>query len=147
MPIRTSIRSIFSKISKLLLGENGKILSIRFFISVISALLLFSALTFGMMEFTAQNFFCGACHEMREHYYTWKVSAHKDVKCVDCHISPGIDNMVKTKIAALEEVYVHFTDDKSFEEIKTGIKAHVPDGNCKKCHHASKSARKDSSRM
>jgi nitrate/TMAO reductase-like tetraheme cytochrome c subunit len=134
MSIKTSIKSLFSRLSRLLLGKNGKILSIRFFLIVISALLLFSALTFGMMEFTAQNFFCGACHEMREHYYTWKVSAHKDVKCVDCHISPGIDNMVKTKIKALEEVYVHFTKDKSFEEIKTGIKAHVPDENCKKCH-------------
>jgi len=128
------IKSFISRLSNLIRGIGKRSFSFKLFIGILSAFVLFIALLAGTMEFTAQNFFCGACHEMREHYYTWKASAHKDVKCVDCHISPGIVNMVKTKVSALEEVYVHFTKDKSFEEIKTGIKAHVPDGNCKKCH-------------
>jgi len=107
---------------------------IKLLIIGLSAFVIFIAVFAGTMEFTAQNFFCGACHEMREHFGTWKVSAHKDIDCVDCHISPGVLNMAKTKLAALREVYVHFTEDKNFQDIKSGIKAHVPDENCTKCH-------------
>ena len=73
------------------------------------------------IEITGQNFFCGNCNEMREHYYTWRVSAHKDTKCKDCHIPPSVINMVKTKVAALREVYVTVTGDKEFEEIEEKV--------------------------
>ena len=134
MPITRLIKKPFIKLSRLLKGDHKSIFNIRLFIFVVAILVIFSALSFGIIEFTGQNFFCGACHDMREHYYTWRVSSHKDVACIECHISPGIFNMVKTKINALNEVYVHFTDNKSFKEIEQGIKARVPDENCKRCH-------------
>jgi nitrate/TMAO reductase-like tetraheme cytochrome c subunit len=134
MARKSLIKSLLSRFVRLLRGNNKSIFNIRLLIAIVAILLLFAVLSFGMIEFTAQNFFCGTCHEMREHYRTWKVSSHKDTDCVACHISPGVYNMLKTKVAALEEVYVHFTEDKGFKEIEEGIKAHVPDVNCKQCH-------------
>jgi nitrate/TMAO reductase-like tetraheme cytochrome c subunit len=134
MSLISAIKSPFRRFSKWVRGNSKKSFIIRLLSVIFIFLFLFVALSVGMMEFTAQNFFCGSCHEMREHYRTWKVSSHKDTNCVECHISPGIYNMVKTKVKALNEVYVHFTENKDFTQIREGIKAHVPDENCKICH-------------
>ncbi len=124
MKAKRSIRSFFVRFH-----------NIKFLIPfLIIAVVVFVGLSIAMIEITGQNFFCGTCHEMREHYYTWKVSAHKDTKCKDCHIPSGIIPMAKTKIAALKEVYVHVTENKEFEELKKGLKKRVPDESCKKCH-------------
>jgi nitrate/TMAO reductase-like tetraheme cytochrome c subunit len=134
MKIMRSIKSFFWDLSTPGIGFR-RILSFRFLLPVVLiGLVLVVAFSVATIEFTGQNFFCGSCHEMTEHYRTWKVSAHKEVDCIDCHISPGIINMVKTKVAALREVYVHIAEDKGFEEIKEGIKVRVPDENCKECH-------------
>lgn len=108
MKIRRSIKFLFVRFH-----------NIRFLIPfLIVAVVVFVILSVAMIEITGQNFFCGTCHEMGEHYSTWKVSAHKDTKCKDCHIPPGVVSMVKTKVAALNEVFIHLTEDKDFEEIK-----------------------------
>ncbi|MHB1189519.1 MAG: NapC/NirT family cytochrome c [Armatimonadota bacterium] len=79
---------------------------------------------------TNRSVFCSSCHEMAVHYSTWKVSSHKNVECEECHITPGMVNMVKAKFSAMRQVYRHVTDDVKPSEIK----GHVPDENCKKCH-------------
>lgn len=104
MKVARSIRSFFSKL-RLRIGELLLKLKILLVVLVVFVFVLLSA---AMIEVTGQNFFCGTCHEMRD-YYTWRVSAHKDTKCKDCHIPPGVIAMVKTKISALKEVYVHVT--------------------------------------
>ncbi len=123
------------KIKRSIKAPFARFYNIRFLVPFLSAVVVLVVIaSVAMIEITGQNFFCGTCHEMREHYRTWKVSAHKDTKCKDCHIPPGIINMAKTKIAALKEVYVHLTDDKDFAELKNGIGKRVPDETCKKCH-------------
>src|SRR5690349_11405389 len=56
---------------------------------------------------TNRSVFCITCHEMNVHYNTWKVSSHKGVECEQCHISPGVVSMAKSKIAAMRQVYHH----------------------------------------
>ena len=124
MKVKRSIKFLFTRFH-----------NIKFLIPfLIIAVVVFVVFSVAMIEVTSQNFFCGACHEMNEHYRTWKVSSHKDTDCKDCHIGSGFVGMMKTKIGALREVYVHITDEKDFHELRTEIKKRVPNENCEKCH-------------
>ncbi len=76
--------------------------------------------------------FCFSCHEMGIYYESWKDSPHKDLQCVQCHISPGAENMMIHKTKSLKQVYIHFRGVKPGE-----IKGHVPDINCTQCHKES----------
>lgn len=41
--------------------------------------------------------FCASCHNIKPSYDTWKVSTHKDVTCVACHVRPGFEHWVHDK--------------------------------------------------
>lgn len=56
------------------------------------------------VEVTSQSSFCNSCHIMEPYYTSWKHSAHKDVGCVECHISPGVQNFVAAKLNGLGQV-------------------------------------------
>lgn len=79
---------------------------------------------------TNQPIFCKSCHEMSLHYATWSQSAHQTVSCEDCHVMPGMANMLKSKLHALRLVREHAAGDVR----ATAIQGHVPDANCKRCH-------------
>ncbi|MCC6443985.1 MAG: NapC/NirT family cytochrome c [Armatimonadetes bacterium] len=79
---------------------------------------------------TSQPVFCTGCHEMKNHFQTWQVSTHREVGCEECHVMPGFQNMLKTKLMANKMVLQHFRGGKETE----AIQGHVPDVNCKKCH-------------
>ena len=83
-------------------------------------------------HFTESNHFCGkTCHEMVPYYTTWQKSAHRDVRCVRCHIKPGVIELVEAKASALREVYVHFTrSDKQ----PIAVTEHVDNSVCESCH-------------
>ncbi len=66
--------------------------------------MLFVILNVLAIEMSSQNWFCNSCHTMNDYYDTWEVSAHKDTKCVQCHISPGIGNFLHAKINGLGQV-------------------------------------------
>ncbi|MEI6914646.1 MAG: NapC/NirT family cytochrome c, partial [Armatimonadota bacterium] len=95
-------------------------------------LLAFVALVGLVISFaaTSQPLFCGSCHEMDDHFATWRVSSHKGVTCEQCHMSSGLIGMFKTKIGATRLVAKHIAGPPK-EDV---IKGHVPDANCKKCH-------------
>ncbi len=56
------------------------------------------------VEVTSTPSFCNSCHIMEPYYSSWKHSAHKDVSCVECHISPGVNNFVAAKLNGLGQV-------------------------------------------
>lgn len=58
----------------------------------------------GSVELTSQSFFCNSCHIMEPYYTSWTKSTHKDVECVECHISPGVDNFIAAKLNGLGQV-------------------------------------------
>jgi nitrate/TMAO reductase-like tetraheme cytochrome c subunit len=68
------------------------------------AFVLMTALGIGSAELTSQSWFCNSCHIMNPYYDSWKNGSHKDVACVKCHISPGVDNFVEAKLNGLGQV-------------------------------------------
>jgi len=97
-------------------------------------LALFATASLVAASYTERSSFCStACHEMNAYGVTWTSSVHRQVPCVKCHIKPGAVELVKAKVAALREVYVHFAG-----EVKAPISVthHVPDSTCSQsdCH-------------
>ena len=76
---------------------------------VFVALLIGTAL--GAAHLTSGSGTCQRCHEMRPYYQSWQQSAHRSVECAQCHIPSGTVGLVRAKIGALREVYVHFAGD------------------------------------
>ncbi|MBL9031509.1 MAG: NapC/NirT family cytochrome c [Phycisphaerae bacterium] len=56
------------------------------------------------VELTSQSFFCNSCHIMGPYYQSWTQGKHKDVECVKCHISPGVDSFLAAKFNGLGQV-------------------------------------------
>lgn len=102
-------------------------------------LLFFLVLTFlgiaggsyGAIAATSTNSFCSSCHEMQPEAVTHRVTSHSQINCVDCHIKPGIDNKLKSKVGAMKELYHHVT-----RTVPNPIYAHkkVEDVVCIQCH-------------
>lgn len=69
-----------------------------------AVLVLLPLLGVGSVEVTSQSSFCNSCHIMEPYYTSWKKGAHKDVECVKCHISPGVDNFIMAKMNGLGQV-------------------------------------------
>ncbi len=80
--------------------------------------------------------FCGkTCHEvMKPEYTAYQSSPHAHVKCAECHIGPGADFFVKSKITGLYQVYsVMF--DKYHRPIETPVHNLRPaKETCYECH-------------
>lgn len=66
-------------------------------------------------HFTDSPYFCGQlCHQvMAPEYTAYKRSAHAKVRCVECHIGPGVSWFVKAKISGLRQVAAVMTGDFS----------------------------------
>jgi predicted CXXCH cytochrome family protein len=83
----------------------------------------------GMVNVTSQPDFCGTCHNMKPYYASWKRSSHRNVACVECHISPGLGAEVRKKFEALSMVAKYFTATEG-----TKPWAEVDDAACLRCH-------------
>ncbi len=58
-------------------------------------------------HYTESNEFCGRlCHKvMKPEYVAYQESPHSRVACVECHVGPGADWFVKSKLSGLYQVY------------------------------------------
>ena len=58
-------------------------------------------------HYTESNEFCGQlCHKvMKPEYVAYQESPHSRVACVECHVGPGADWFVKSKLSGLYQVY------------------------------------------
>ncbi len=56
-----------------------------------------------LMEFTDSTAFCGRlCHDvMYPEYTAYQVSPHSRVPCSDCHVGPGADYLVRSKVSGV----------------------------------------------
>jgi nitrate/TMAO reductase-like tetraheme cytochrome c subunit len=79
-----------------------------------SLVILFGSMfgSYQAYESTESVAFCGTlCHTvMRPEYTTYRYSPHARVKCVDCHVGPGADWYVKSKLSGLYQVYAVLFD-------------------------------------
>ena len=103
-----------------------------------SLILLFLTVfgSFEAYEATESVTFCGAlCHgPMQPEYTTYRNSAHARVRCVDCHVGPGADWFVKSKLSGLYQVYAVLFD-KFPRPIPVPIENLRPaQETCEQCH-------------
>ncbi len=97
--------------------------------------------TFSAYEYTESVHFCGTtCHHiMTPEFTAYSHSPHARVRCVECHIGPGVDFYVKSKLAGLRQVYKTVTHTYP-APIETPIKNLRPASEtCEKCHWPDKS--------
>ena len=61
---------------------------------------------------TEQSWFCGeVCHEMGPSYESWAASPHPNIRCVECHVEPGIAGWFEGHVQdGLRDVWLHFTE-------------------------------------
>lgn len=59
--------------------------------------------------YTDSDHFCASCHEIKQSHETFLASKHntKGIRCVSCHIAPGVLGQVKGKLVGIREVYRH----------------------------------------
>jgi hypothetical protein len=93
---------------------------------VFAGTLLFSAVSLG----TSQPSFCGRCHVMEPYIAAWEQSAHADVNCESCHLTPGFFGFIGGKIAGLQVVANYIRGD--YED--WSFNAAVSNASCLQCH-------------
>jgi hypothetical protein len=86
-----------------------------FFIFTIGTTLYLFLSAIGSYEafhFTESNSFCGTlCHSvMHPEYIAYQNSPHAQVACVACHVGPGADWYVRSKLSGLYQVYAVLTN-------------------------------------
>jgi len=104
-------------------------------LTLIGAILLFVALGGAVaVPLTNQPKFCASCHTIRPAYDSWKLSSHKDVTCVDCHVRPGLSGFIEDKVlAGLEDVAITFLGTPTEPH---NLESHVYSSVCLGCHRA-----------
>ncbi|WP_261177846.1 NapC/NirT family cytochrome c [Anaerobacillus sp. CMMVII] len=87
--------------------------------------------TYGALAVTSTQSFCNTCHEMAPENVTHYSTTHSELKCVKCHIEPGLPQTMKGKVMALKEVYRHVTRT---QPNPIHVKHEVRDVVCLRCH-------------
>ena len=78
--------------------------------------------------------FCATCHTIRPAFDSWKVSSHKDVTCVACHVRPGINGFIHDKVlAGLGDLAITFLGTPTEPQ---NLHATVYSSVCVSCHRA-----------
>lgn len=80
--------------------------------------------------------FCGKmCHKvMKPEYVAYQNSPHANVSCVECHVGPGADWYIKSKLSGLRQVIAVIKNDYP-QPIPTPIKDLRPAREtCEQCH-------------
>jgi len=108
-------------------------------LSMVNVVILAMA-TYKGVEVMDSTEFCGAtCHTVMQPEYTaYKRSAHSRVKCVSCHIGPGADWFVKSKLSGAQQLLA-----VAFKTYPTPIPTPVHDlrparETCEQCHWPTK---------
>jgi nitrate/TMAO reductase-like tetraheme cytochrome c subunit len=91
--------------------------------------------TVSLIHWTETADFCGRCHTMEPELKAYHAGPHRDVSCGECHVAPGIDGWVKSKIAGTRQL-VEVVLGTFPEPIPPPEHAGLPDAadTCQKCH-------------
>ena len=107
---------------------------LKLFILISGTLLFLLVATVGGISLTMSPDFCKICHNaMQPEYFTWKYSSHSAIACVDCHMEPGVVNIIKEKIMAMGHLKDYIT--ASYEHhLPIKMKHELPSHLCEQCH-------------
>lgn len=108
---------------------------LRLAILVVGIILIVGAAGLGVVNATSQSEFCANCHEMLPEYVTWQASSHSQIDCINCHVGPGLGNLLEDKVGALSQIYQHTTNSYQTPiELKEPIENYI----CQDCHSANR---------
>ncbi len=62
------------------------------------------------LRWTESAGFCGQCHTMSPELAAYATSPHHDVACGECHVEPGVEGWVKSKVAGTKQLFQLVTD-------------------------------------
>jgi nitrate/TMAO reductase-like tetraheme cytochrome c subunit len=70
-------------------------------------LALFIVSSYQLYDYTESTAFCGTvCHDvMYPEYTTYQDSPHSRVRCADCHVGPGANYLIESKIAGIPMIW------------------------------------------
>ncbi len=100
-------------------NKKGIYIVIAMLVVAVIAAVLFSQGNVGYTQ--DQSAFCKNCHEMNPNIFTWEISSHNKVGCLNCH--PNIQKA--------DFIYKHW---KGFYETPIVAKTFIPNGTCNQCH-------------
>ena len=103
--------------------------------------LVFSLAAYGAVHHMESAEFCGTtCHTpMQPEYVAHQVSSHSRVACVSCHVGPGAQALVESKIAGTRQLWMVFTNNVP-APIPAPVKTMRPARDtCESCHWSEKS--------
>ncbi len=108
--------------------------------SLLIVFLLLSVTGYRAYNFSDSVQFCGlTCHKvMKPEYTAYQKSPHAHVACVSCHIGPGVNWFVRSKITGAYQVYsvlFHKYDRPIATPIRNLVPAHET---CEQCHWPAK---------
>lgn len=111
--------------------------SILWVVGLFGAFMLFSAIgSYHAYHFTDSTTFCGRiCHQVMQPEFTaYQNSPHARVACVNCHIGPGADWFVKSKLSGMYQIFAT-TFNTYPRPIPTPIENLRPaQETCEQCH-------------
>ena len=82
--------------------SRGGLFALILILTGFAAVGVFSAVSLIHWSETAD--FCGRCHTMAPELQAYEAGPHRDVACGECHVAPGIDGWVKSKIAGTRQL-------------------------------------------
>ena len=129
--------SVTERLPRIDLNDPATLRAAAIFGPVTVLLLLLTAFgSFKAYEYTDNDQFCGTvCHEvMKPEYTAYQESPHARVGCVQCHIGPGAQWFVKSKLSGAYQLYsVAF--NKFSRPIETPVHNLRPSRDtCEQCH-------------
>jgi nitrate/TMAO reductase-like tetraheme cytochrome c subunit len=108
---------------------------------ILTVLVLFLVTTgfifagYKVYEYTESSEFCGTvCHPMVGQFTRYEISDHVNVECAKCHIGPGADFFVKSKIDGLRQVYAVLTHTYSVPILSPVENLRPARETCETCH-------------
>src|SRR3989338_6261651 len=108
--------------------------------AVMTMVVLLSVTGYRAYHFTESVEFCGlVCHQvMKPEFTAYQHSPHARVACTQCHVGPGADWFVRSKISGAYQVYA-VTLKKYPRPIETPVKNLLPaQETCEQCHWPAK---------
>lgn len=95
---------------------------------------LFAIVGIAAIPLTNHPNFCASCHTIKPSVESWRVSSHKDVTCVDCHVRPGLSGFWHDKVrAGIKDVAITFFGTPTEPH---NLRSEVSSSLCLKCHRA-----------
>ena len=138
------VRALFAPVGRLLAKIPHPPWHSKRGIFVLICLVGGSGLVVGAGGLTAVHFsetagFCGMCHTMNPQLAAYAISPHRDVKCGECHVEPGLAGLVKAKLNGTKELKALIMNNYP-TPIEPPDHAKLPNtkDTCLKCHSLEK---------